>query len=217
MGCGSLLGDLFYLTDALIAGSFSGQAALYPSSSPAWTQGAGGDIRENLSARLYRMQGEGLISEEVFSALRALAERGQLRPADLAVHQARARRVVTESGDAAIGNALRGIRSRLNQLEQARTGFEKALADLETRLSELDERITVKDQAARQVLAQDEDTARLRLAEKVELVNSQERLATQAQALRADLVRLDDLRTQLEAKSAELESVQARSVAAQLF
>jgi prefoldin subunit 5 len=133
------------------------------------------------------------------------------------VHLARARRGVTESGDAAIGNALRGIRSRLNQLEQARTGSEKALADLETRLSELDERITVKDQAARQVLAQDEDTARLRLAEKVELVNSQERLATQAQALRADLVRLDDLRTQLEAKSAELESVQARSVAAQLF
>ncbi|HJW91970.1 MAG TPA: hypothetical protein VJ436_15150 [Anaerolineales bacterium] len=210
MGCGSLLGDLFYLADALTAGSFSMQAAPHPPASPAWTQGAGGDIRENLRARLYRMQGEGLIGEEVFSALRALAERGQLRPADLAVHLARARRGVTESGDAAIGNALRGIRSRLNQLELARTGSEKALADLETQLSELDERIAVKDQAARQVLAQDEDTARLRLAEKAELVNSQERLATQAQALRADLVRLDDLCTQLEAKSAELESVQIR-------
>jgi hypothetical protein len=210
MGCGSLLGDLFYLTDALIAGSYSGQKVSYYPAPMAWAQGAGGDVREDLTARLYQMHGEGQIGEEVFHALRALAERGQLRPADLAVHHAHARRSMNESGDAATVNALRGTRSRLNQLEQARTGSEKALANLETRLSELDERIAVKDQAARQILAQDEDAARIRLAEKAELAGSRERLATQAQALRADLVRLDDLYTQLKAKFAELESVRAR-------
>jgi chromosome segregation ATPase len=117
---------------------------------------------------------------------------------------------VDEPGDAAIENALRGTRLRLNQLGQARTGSEKALANLETRLAELDEHIAAKDQAARQILAQDEGAARIRLAEKAELASSRERLAAQVQALRADLVRLDDLYTQLEAKSAELESVQAR-------
>jgi hypothetical protein len=217
MGCGSPLGDLFYLADAWIASSYSGQTVSYSPAPTAWALGVGGERGEGLRARLYRMHGEGQINEEVFQALQALAERGQLRPADLAVHQARARRGATESGDAAIGNALRGVRARLNQLAQARTGSEKVLADLETHLSEFDERIAAKEQAARQVLAQDEEIARQRLAEKVELASSRERLADQGQALHADLTRLDDLRTQLEAKSAELESVQARSVAAQLF
>ncbi len=217
MGCGSPLGDLFYLADALIAGSYSGQAPPYSPAPTAWVPGVWGDIQEDLRARLYRMHGEGQISEEVFHALRALAVRGQLRPADLAVHQARLRPAASERGDAAIENALRGIRSRLNQLLQARSGSEKVLDDLETRLVELDECVAAKEQAARQVLDQDEETARQRLTEKAELASSRARLAAQAQALRADLARLDDLRTQLEAKSAELESVQARSVAAQLF
>ena len=217
MGCGSPLGDLFYLADALITGPYSGQAALYPPAPTAWARGVGGDIKDDLRARLYRMHGEGQISQEVFHALRALAERGQLRPADLAVHQARARRGANERGDPAIGNALRGIRARLNQLQQARTGSEKVLADLETRRAELDERVAAKEQAARQVMGQDEETARQRLFEKANLASGYERLAAQAQALRADLARLDDLYTQLEAKSAELEAVQARSIAAQSF
>jgi chromosome segregation ATPase len=217
MGCGSPLGDLFYLADALIAGSYSGQVASYSPAPTAWAQGAGVDSRDDLCARLYRMHGEGQVSDEVFHALRALAERGQLRLADLAVHQARARRGASERGDTAIQNALRGIRSRQNQLQQARAGSEKVLADLEARLSELDECMVAKEQAARQVLAQDEETARQRLAEKAQLASSRERLEAQAQALRADLARLDGLRAQLEAKSAELESMQARSVTAQLF
>jgi phage shock protein A len=164
------------------------------------------------------MHGEGQISEEVFNALQVLAERGQLRPADLAVHLARARRGGSAGGDAAIGNALRGIRSRHAKLVQARVGSDKVLADLEVRLSELDERIAVKEQAARQsVTQQNEETARQRLAEKAEFAGSRSRLAAQAQALRADLARLDELNLQLEAKSAELEAVQARSVAAQSF
>ena len=210
MGCGSPLGDLFYLADALANRT-------YDSHLPPEGWRAGDEGNESLRTGLYRMHGEGQISEEVFNALKVLAEQGQLRPADLAVHLARARRGESQGGDAAIGNALRGIRSRHAKLEQARVGSEKVLADLEDRLSELDERITAKEQAARQVVAQNEATARQRLAEKVEFASSRSRLAAQAQALRADLARLDELNLQLEAKSAELEAVQARSVAAQSF
>jgi chromosome segregation ATPase len=169
-----------------------------------------GEGNQSLRARLYRMHGEGQISEEVFDALRVLADRGQLRPADLAVHLARARRGGSEGGDAAIGNALRGIRSRHAKLVQARVGTEKVLADLEAHLSELDECMAAKQQAARQSVTQNEETARQRLAEKAELAGSRQRLAAQAQALRADLARLYELNLQLEAKSAELEAVQAR-------
>lgn len=204
MGCGSALGDLFYLADALAYRTYDSHL-----SPDRWRTGSGDN--ESLRTRLYQMHGEGQISEEVFNALQVLAKRGQLRPADLAVHRARARRGGSEGGDAAIGNALRGIRSRHAKLEQARVGSKKVLADLEVRLSELDERIAAKEQAARQSVAQNEDTARQRLAEKAELASSRERLAAQAQALRADLARLDELNLKLEDKSAELEAVQARN------
>ena len=210
MGCGSALGDLFYLADALAYRT-------YDSHLPPDRWKTGGEDNESLRTRLYRMHGEGQISEEVFNALHVLAERGQLRPADLAVHLARARRGRSEGGDAAIGNALRGIRSRHAKLVQARVGSEKVLADVEARLSELDERIAAKEQTARQSVIKDEETARQRLTEKAELASNRERLAAQAQALRADLARLDELNLQLETKSAELEAVQARSVAAQTF
>ena len=210
MGCGSVLGDLFYLADALAYRT-------YNSYLPPDRWRTGGEGNESLSNRLYRMHGEGQISEEVFNALQVLAEQGQLRPADLAVHLARARRGMSEGGDAAIGNALHGIRSRHAKLVQARVGSERVLADLEVRLSELDERIAVKEQAARQSVTQNEETARQRLAEKAEFASSRERLAAQAQALHTGLARLDELSLQLEAKSAELEAVQARSAAAQSF
>ena len=210
MGCGSALGDLFYLADAFAYRT-------YDSPLPPDRWRIGGEGNESLRTHLYQMHGEGQISEEVFNALQVLAEQGQLRPADLAVHLSRARRGGSEGGDAAIGNALRGIRSRHAKLVQARVGSEKVLTDLEARLSELDERITVKEQTARQSLTKDEETARKRLAEKAELTSSRERLTAQAQALRADLTRLDELNLQLGSKSVELEAVQARSVAAQSF
>lgn len=84
MGCGSPLGDLFYLADRLLTASSSYSS---PSRSPVMGKGQDEGVRD----RLYRMFGEGQISEEVFTALRTLAEKGQLRPADLAVHSARAR------------------------------------------------------------------------------------------------------------------------------
>jgi hypothetical protein len=85
------------------------------------------------------------------------------------------------------------------------------LADLEVQLSEIDQRVADKEQTAREILERDEESARQRLAEKAELILSRDRLTAQVQALRADLCRLDDLCAQLEAKSMELEAVQARS------
>lgn len=166
---------------------------------------------EGLRAQLYQMYGEGQISEEVFTALRTLADRGQLRPADIAVHRARARHRSPDHNDPETANAARGIRSRLTQLAQARAASEKVMADLEARLSDINQRVDGKEQAAREIVERDEESARRRLAEKAELGLSRDRLAAQAEALRADLSRLDDLRAQLEAKSLELEAVQARS------
>lgn len=208
MGCGSVLGDLFYLADSFLQrASGNGWRAAGNTTFTGYRTPP-----EGPRARLYQMYGEGQISEEVFNVLRTLADRGQLRPADLAVHRARVQHRLVEHSDLTAVNALRGIRSRLAQLAQARAASEKVLADLEARLLDIDQRVTEKEQAARDALAVelDEESARQRLAEKAELSLSHDRLEAQAQALRADLGRLDDLRVQLEAKSIELEAVQAR-------
>ncbi|MDP1548235.1 MAG: hypothetical protein Q8L87_19650 [Anaerolineales bacterium] len=207
MSCGSPLGDLFYLADSLLDhGANNGWRV---------TSDATFSTRrippDDLHARLYQMYGEGKISEEVFAALQTLADRGQLRPADLAVHRARAGHRPAGHDDPVVATALRGIRSRLAQLAQARASSEKVLADLEARLLDTDQRAADKEQAAREIIERDEEFARQRLAEKAELSLNRDRLAAQALALRADLSRLDDLRAQLEAKSVELEAVQARS------
>lgn len=207
MGCGSVLGDLFYLADSFIqreSGNgwhVAGDAAFIVHHTPP----------DGLRARLYQMYGEGQISEEVFTALRLLADRGQLRPADLAVHRARAQHRSAGHGDPVTANALRGIHSRLTQLAQARAASEKVVADLEARLADIAQRMDDKEQAARESVERDEESARQRLVEKAEISLSRDRLESQLQALRADLSRLDDLRAQLEAKSLELEAVQARS------
>jgi hypothetical protein len=108
-------------------------------------------------------------------------------------------------------NALRGIHSRLARLAEARTASAKVLADLEARQVDLNRRMAEKENAARASVETDEETARARLTEKLELVRSHARQVEQAEALRADLARLDDLRAQLEATAAELEAVRARS------
>jgi chromosome segregation ATPase len=157
------------------------------------------------------MYGEGQISEEVFTALRILADRGQLRPADLAVHGSRVPHRSVGHGDPVTENALHGIRLRLTQLEQVRAASEGVLADLEGQLLNINQRMDDKEQAAREIVERDEESARQRLAEKAELSLSRDRLAPQVKALQTDLNRLEDLCAQLEAKSIELEAVQARS------
>ena len=204
MGCGSPLGDLFYLADTLLNHT-------YDPPLPLGRRGIGGESDNPLRAQLYQMYGEGQISEEVFTALRILADRGQLRPADLAVHRSRVPHRSVGHGDPVTANALRGIRSRLTQLAQVRAASEKVLADLEVQLLDINQRMDDKEQAAREIVERDEESARQRLAEKAELGLSRDRLVPQVKALQTDLSRLDDLRAQLETKSIELEAVQARS------
>jgi chromosome segregation ATPase len=207
MGCGSVLGDLFYLSDSFMQRESNNGWRVASNATFAAYHAPANDLRD----RLYQMYGEGQITEEIFTALRILADRGQLRPADLAVHRARVGHRSMVEDDPITANALRRIRSRLTQLTEVRTASEKVLADLEVQLSEIDQRVADKEQAAREILERDEESARQRLAEKAELVLSRDRLTAQVQALRGDLYRLDDLCAQLEAKSMELVAVQARS------
>jgi hypothetical protein len=217
MPCGVHLGELFYLADRLlersdVPGPSSPAAwpAALPASGTAWLPPPPGrPAADVLRTQLYEMYGEGQISEAVFTALRPLAEWGQLRPADLAVHRVRAQRR-GRGGDTDLANALQGVRSRLAQLAQTRAASERVLADLEARRADLDQRVTGKEQAARDALGHDEQAARQRLLEKAELAGSRERVAAQASALQGDLARLADLQAQLDAKLVELEAVQAR-------
>ena len=212
MGCGSPLGDLFYLADALL---YRSQVSAPPPAVSAPTD-ADPSAGQALRAQLYRMYGEGQIGEEVFVALCALADSGQLRSADLAVHRVNVRRRGADPrGDSEVGNTLRGICSRLAGLNETRSASEKVLADLQARLADLDRRIAEKEARARESVQTDEQIARARLTEKAELASSRERLAAQAEALRADLSRLDEVRVQLEAKASELEAVNARGRLAQ--
>jgi hypothetical protein len=213
MGCGSALGDLFILADTLVQSQAPGSRTV------SRFHRTGGDKLgvEDLRAQLYKMHGEGQIRTEVFNALRDLADQGRLRPADLAVHRARARRRGSQPQNREVANALRGIRSRQRQLSGARSRSEKVLADLEASIGKLDEKITDKGRGARQaVSAGNETAARVQLTEKEALATSRERLTKQAQAMRDDLTRLDDLSRQLEAKEVELEALRARGELASL-
>lgn len=213
MGCGSALGDLFILADALV----QTRAPIPPSASripgPEAQELATGDLR----SQLYKMHGEGQISEEVFRALRDLADQGKLRSADLAVHRARARRHPPQRKDREVMNALRGIRSRQRQLSEARSRSEKVLAGLEASIAQMEERKANKEETARLAVNEGDDaSARLRLTEREEISASLARLTRQAQSLRDDLLRLDGLSSQLEAKEVEMEAVLARGEMADL-
>jgi chromosome segregation ATPase len=204
LGCGSGLNDLFRLADQLLEDN---RARVHT----ALTGGsASRPARRDLRQQLYDMYGRGELSEAAFAALKSVAERGALQPADLAVHRARARRRRPRPEGSETAAALRKVQTRLMQLEEAGEGSSQTLAELEARMAGLMRRATDKEQTAREVVVTDEDAARRLLREKAELEASRERLAEQARALRDDMSRLGDLRTQLEAKAAELEAVRAR-------
>jgi hypothetical protein len=212
MGCGSALGDLFLLADTLV----QSRASVSRLAAPLYGSAERKLTAKGLRAQLYRMHGQGQISEEVFNALRDLADNARLRPADLAVHGARARRRGSQPQDR-VANALRGIRSRQRQLSEARSRSEKVLANLEARVAEMDDRMANKGRVARQAVSEgDVAAARVQLTEKEALSSGRGRLAKQARALRDDLTRLDDLYRQLEAKEVELKAVRARGELASL-
>nr|HID14128.1 hypothetical protein [Anaerolineae bacterium] len=204
LGCGPGLHNLFHLADRLLEenrahrGNALSAAPVARPSQP------------DLAQQLYDMYGRGELSEAAFAALKSLAKRGALRPADLAVHRVKARRRDPWLGGGGTATALRQVHARLMQLDEAREASSRALAELEARMAELAERATGKEQAAREQVITDEAAARRALTEKAALEAARQRLAAQAAALRDDLVRLDDLRAQLEAKATELEAVGVR-------
>ena len=204
LGCGSGLNDLFRLADQLLEDN---RARVHTALTAA---SVSRPARRDLRQQLYDMYGRGELSEAAFAALKSVAGRGALQPADLAVHRARARQRRPRPQGSETAAALRKVQTRLMQLEEAGEGSSQTLAELEARMAGLMRRATDKEQAAREVVVTDEDAARRLLREKAELEASRERLAEQAQALRDDLARLGDLRAQLEAKAAELEAVRAR-------
>lgn len=204
LGCGPGLGDLFYLADRLLEDNRARRGSALSAAPVARPS------QSELTQQLYDMYGRGELSEAAFAALKSLAGRGTLRPADLAVHRVRAGRRRPRPEGRETAAALRQVQVRLTQLDEAREASSQTLADLEARMAGLAERATGKEQAARQLVATDEEAARRLLMEKAELEASRQRLAEQAQALRDDLARLDDLQAQLEAKAAELEAVGAR-------
>jgi prefoldin subunit 5 len=215
IGCGTGLYDLFYLTDTLIRDNRAFRDHL-PAAPAVPGPAAGSRTRASAKAlvdQLYEMAGRGQLSNEAFEALRSLADRGQLRPADLAVHRARAGRQAPRGsrGDALEAAALRQVQARLAQLDEARESSAAVLADLESRLDRLAAQIESKEQDARDRVATEEAAARRALTEKAALADSYRRLNEQAQALRNDLARLDEMRLQLEDRAAELEAVLARS------
>lgn len=203
LGCGPGLGNLFYLADRLLEDNRARRG---------YAPGAPASLRPipDLTRQLYEMYGRGELSEAAFAAFKSLAERGALRPADLAVHRVKAQRRGPWLGGGETAATLRQVQVRLAQLDEAREASSQTLADLEARMAGLAERATGKEQAARELVATDEEVARRLLMEKAELEASRERLAEQVQALRDDLARLDDLQAQLEAKATELEAVGAR-------
>jgi hypothetical protein len=204
LGCGSGLSDLFHLVDGLLEDNRAHRGSALttaPVTRRAWP-----DLRQ----QLYDMYGRGELSEAAFVALKSLAEQGALRPADLAVHRARAGRPRGRPEGSETAAALRKVQARLMQLGEAREASSQTLAQLDAHMAGLVERATDKEQIARKLIATDEEAARRLLIEKAELEASRERLTEQAQALRDDLARLGDLRVQLEAKASELEAVEAR-------
>ena len=207
MGCGSMLGDLFCLADHLIEPSRRPAASPWQAPFPAGSTRSG----EDLLSDLYRMLGEGQISQEVFSSLRDLADRGQLRRVDVAVHQARGRRRNVYREDTGTQNALQGIRLRQQNLAEARKESERVLTNLRGRIADIDERMAGKENIAREAVGEgDDQIARRRLTEKAQLSSLRDRLHKQLQRLTEDLGRLDEVRAELEAREVELEAVRAR-------
>lgn len=204
LGCGSGLNDLFRLADQLLEDNRARVHTALTGASV--SRPARGDLRQ----QLYDMYGRGELSAAAFAALKSVADRGALQPADLAVHRARARHRRPRPEGSETAAALRKVQTRLMQLEEAGEGSSQTLAELEARMAGLMRRTTDKEQTAREVVVTDEDAARRLLREKADLEASRERLAEQARALRDDMSRLGDLRAQLEAKAAELEAVRAR-------
>ncbi len=212
MGCGPDLFRLFDLADDLVRENRSRRSAV--AGRPATATPAGPSLREEL----YEMFGRGEIDERTFRQLKELADRGELRPVDLAVlrfeRQRRTAPLRTEEGEEAA--ALRQLRARIAQLEGAREASLRTLEELRAQIADVQARADRREEAARLAVAADEALARRYLQERQVLLETQERLEAQARALEEDLEKLEALKAQLEARVAELEALQARQALSSL-
>lgn len=213
MGCGPDVFRLFDLADTLVRDNRSRRYAAYrPVGRP---QPSGPSPQE----QLYDMYGRGELDEQTFDDLKDLAARGQLRPVDLAVlRYERRQKTRTRPPASEEEVAIRQLRARIAQLEGAREESARVLASLQAKIEDVKARAQKREEAARQAVVSDPSTgsgrretlARRYLTEKQELLKTQARLEEQAQALRDDLARLDELKGELEAKVTELEALRSR-------
>lgn len=213
MGCGPDVFRLFDLADTLVRDNRSRRYEVYrPVGLP---QPAGPSLQE----QLYDMYGRGELDEKTFNDLKDLAARGQLRPVDLAVlRYERRQKVRARPPSSEEEVAIRQLRARIAQLEGAREESSRVLASLQEKIEDVKARAQRREEAARQVVTTDPSTssghsealARRYLMEKQELVATRTRLEEQAQSLRDDLTKLDELSGQLEAKVMELEALHSR-------
>ncbi len=165
----------------------------------------------SVEEQLYTMYARGELDEDAFRALKALAEKGQLQPVDLAVHRLEAlRRRATRGRESDTERSIRQIRARLVRLEKARSESTQVLDTLQKKMAALAEEAEKREAAAREAVAHDEERARRYLEEKQELLATRARLEEQAAALQEDLQRIDELRLTLEARIAELEALRTR-------
>jgi len=153
---------------------------------------------------------QGLIDDAALQRLRRLAERGELRPVDVAVLRFEARKRST-TRPASEEEGLRLLKARRARLLSAQQASRETLRRVEAQIAELEDRIQEKEEAARAVVAQDEARARRFLEEKAVFEESKARLEKQARALREDIQALDDVLAQVEAKRVELEAMRTRA------
>jgi len=214
MACGSFLGDLFYLTDSLIERQKPvdiRRQGKYTLSSRGHQHQSTQRPEEDLLSELNVMYAKGQIGKEIYKELKALALQGQLRRSDLLVHQTRSLSSDYYGKNKEILDRIKGINTRLTQLQIVQKDLNATLDNLELRMKDVEKRINEKETAARQAVNMDDAAARERLLEKAEFQTSYERLQSQAVSLKKDLTELDDLQAQLEAKKAELKAVLIRS------
>jgi len=206
MGCGPDVFRLFDLADTLVQDNRSRRYGTYPPVGP--SQSTGPSPRE----QLYEMYARGEVDRQTFRALKELARRGELREVDLAVlHYEQRKKPRKKSPPASEEEvAIRQLQSRITQLEGAREESSRVLTSLREKIEDVSARAQKREEAARQVVSNDEALARRYLMEKQELLKTQTRLEEQAQALQEDLANLDDLRGKLETKVTELEALRSR-------
>ncbi len=199
MGCGPDVGRLIALADQLIQQH-------HPPTQPTKGHMEHTATVDDLWARVVRLYEEGWIDEVTFNRFRALADRGVLRPVDVAVLQYETQRRAQQRRPSREEKTLRQLRARRARLVTVQQRSQETLARLMAHLQTLEHRIAAKEAAARDALPDNEAEARRYLEEKVALTAARDKLRQQIQALEADLTTLEDVILQIDTQMAALDA-----------